>query len=84
MSVLSFSSARRKELKEASTLSKPSPIWEGLIVEGQRPPFYKVLVWLTSLRPYGVSHGFLFRLRERGRGYRLTVIVYRLAFRGER
>ena len=26
---LSFSSARRKELKEASTLTKPSPIWEG-------------------------------------------------------
>jgi hypothetical protein len=26
---LSFSLAQRKELKETSTLTKPSPIWEG-------------------------------------------------------
>ena len=50
-----ISLAQRNGTKETSTLSKPSPIWEGLIVEGQLP-FYKVLVWLTSLRPYGVSH----------------------------
>ena len=37
---------------------------------GQKPPFIKVLVWLTSLCPFGVSHPFfipslLGRARER-------------------
>ena len=31
----------------------------GLVDYGQRPPCVKVLVWLSSLCPYGIRHDFL-------------------------
>ncbi|MBR5929382.1 MAG: hypothetical protein IKZ93_05300, partial [Prevotella sp.] len=53
-----FSLAQRKDTKETSTLTRPSPIWEGSTDSGQEPPSIRVLVWLTSLCPFGVSHAF--------------------------
>ena len=40
---MSFSLAQRKELKETSTPSKSSPIWEDLTDYGQSPPSVRVL-----------------------------------------
>ena len=42
----SLSSARRKEPKEASTLTKPSPIWEGLTA----PPVALTLRYAQTIR----------------------------------
>ena len=43
----------KKVTKEASTLSKPPPIWGGLTDYGQSPPSVRVLVSLASLCPTG-------------------------------
>ncbi len=43
---------------------------QGLIDSGQRPPFVKVLVWLSSLCPFGVRHDILIQTRTiKGPGY---------------
>jgi len=42
----SLSSARRKEPKEASTLTKPSPIWEGLTA----PPVALTLRYAQTIK----------------------------------
>ena len=55
---LSFSSARRKELKEASTLSKASPYMGRMQLITGYPPSIKVFVWLSSFRPFGIRHDY--------------------------
>jgi hypothetical protein len=46
---LSFSLAQRKELKETSTLTKPSPIWEGLTA----PPVALTLRYPKTIKGLG-------------------------------
>ena len=43
----------KKGTKEASTSSKPPPIWGGLTDYGQNPPSVRFLVSLASLCPTG-------------------------------
>ena len=56
---LSFSSARRKEPKEASTPTKSPPILGDLTENRGNRRFIRDLVWLSSLCPCGVSHDLL-------------------------
>ena len=47
--------------EDLEPLSKPlANRWQEDVIDyGQKPPFIKVLVWLSSFRPFGVRHDFL-------------------------
>ena len=49
----------KKGLQTTLQTSRQS-LARGLIDFGQKPPSVKVLVWLSSLCPFGIRHGFLF------------------------
>jgi hypothetical protein len=54
---MSFLLAQMKELKKTSTPTKSPPILGDLTENRGNRRFIRVLVWLSSLCPYGVSHG---------------------------
>ena len=56
----------RKEKRQKKHPPPPRlPLYgEDVIDSGQIPPSIKVLVWLTSLCPFGVSHLFFTFLRK--------------------
>ena len=49
----------KKGLQTTLQTSRQS-LARGLIDSGQRPPSVKVLVWLSSLCPFGVRHDYIY------------------------
>ena len=50
---ISYFLRREERSKAASTPSKPPPIWGGLTASWGKPPYVRILVWLSGFRPSG-------------------------------
>ena len=55
---LTFFGAKKEAKKHPPPPSRPL-YWADVIDSRQKPPSIKVLVWLSSLCPYGVRHDLL-------------------------
>jgi hypothetical protein len=55
---LTFFSVKKEAKKHPPPPSRPL-YWADVIDSRQKPPSIKVLVWLSSLCPYGVRHDLL-------------------------